>query len=112
MKKHRIYVDTSVIGGCCDPEFETWSRGLLRDFQEGTFRVVISEIVEREIASAPDEVKDYYLLFLEYATDVIEVDMEANELAEAYIRHRILPRSFIDDARHIRSQRSPTPTCW
>ena len=35
MKKTRIYVDTSVIGGCCDPDFQEWSQGLLSDFQEG-----------------------------------------------------------------------------
>lgn len=31
MKKTSIYVDTSVIGGCCDPEFQEWSNGLLSD---------------------------------------------------------------------------------
>ena len=36
MKKMLIYVDTSAIGGCCDSEFEEWSRGLLADFQAGT----------------------------------------------------------------------------
>jgi hypothetical protein len=30
-KRLRIYVDTSVIGGCLDPEFETWSRALFRE---------------------------------------------------------------------------------
>jgi hypothetical protein len=34
MKKTLIYVDTSTIGGCCDPEFQEWSLGLLRDFEE------------------------------------------------------------------------------
>ncbi len=28
MKKTHIYVDASVIGGCCDPEFQEWSKGL------------------------------------------------------------------------------------
>jgi len=27
MKRLRIYVDTSVIGGCFDPEFRAWSNG-------------------------------------------------------------------------------------
>ncbi len=33
MKKTRIYVDTSVIGGCCDPEFQEWYYGLLYRLQ-------------------------------------------------------------------------------
>jgi len=37
MRKQRIYVDTSVIGGCFDPEFEVWSNGLIDDFRKGRF---------------------------------------------------------------------------
>ena len=33
MKKQRIYVDTSVIGGCLDIEFQEWSNGLFLDFK-------------------------------------------------------------------------------
>jgi hypothetical protein len=29
----RIYVDTSVLGGCFDPEFSRWSLALVRDFR-------------------------------------------------------------------------------
>jgi len=29
MKILRIYVDTSVVGGCFDPEFAPWSNGLI-----------------------------------------------------------------------------------
>ena len=30
MKKLRIYVDTSVIGGCFDKEFKIWSNAYLK----------------------------------------------------------------------------------
>ena len=64
MKKINIYVDTSVIGGCCDPEFQEWSIGILKDFQSGTFRLLLSELtdaeIEASIANDPDwaEFKD------------------------------------------------------
>jgi hypothetical protein len=29
----RIYIDTSVLGGCFDEEFARWSNGLIRDFR-------------------------------------------------------------------------------
>jgi len=32
VKQQRIYVDTSVLGGCFDPEFERWSNMLLEAF--------------------------------------------------------------------------------
>ena len=58
MKVQRVYVDTLVIGGCFDPEFAPWSKGLMKDFQFGNFKPVISEVVTAEIASAP-EASDY-----------------------------------------------------
>lgn len=31
MKKLRVYRDTSVVGGCFDPEFAAWSNALMAD---------------------------------------------------------------------------------
>lgn len=33
--KQTIYIDTSVIGGCFDKEFEVWSNRLFDDFKTG-----------------------------------------------------------------------------
>ena len=30
--KQRVYIDTSVIGGCYDQKFEEWSNRLFEDF--------------------------------------------------------------------------------
>lgn len=48
----RIYVDTSVVGGCFDPEFAPWSLGLMKDFRLGHFRAVLSDVVATD-DSAP-----------------------------------------------------------
>jgi len=58
MKRLRIYVDTSVIGGCFDPEFVTWSKGLIEDFQAGRFRLVLSDITAAGIERAPIQVRE------------------------------------------------------
>ena len=42
--KQRIYIDTSVIGGCYDDEFETWSNQLIKEFTEGLKIAIISDI--------------------------------------------------------------------
>ncbi len=34
MRKKRIYIDTSVIGGCFDTEFEKWSNLLFEEFKK------------------------------------------------------------------------------
>ncbi len=101
MKKTRIYIDTSVIGGCCDPEFQEYSRGLLSDFQAGTFLLFISELTDAEIQDAPNEVKDIYSEFRGCSDSILELSSEAFELADAYLAHKILSQNFRNDALHI-----------
>lgn len=101
MKKTRIYVDTSVIGGCCDPEFQDWSRGLLSDFQAGTFLLFLSELTDAEIQDAPEDVQNIYNEFRECTDRILELTSEAIELADAYLNHNILTQNFRNDARHI-----------
>ena len=61
MKKEiRIYVDTSVIGGCFDDEFDLWSNGLMDDFRNDNYKPVISEIVAAEVNVAPQFVIQQY----------------------------------------------------
>ena len=56
--KQRIYIDTSVIGGCEDEEFSEWSIQLFREFQQGLKIAVISDLTRREIEGAPESVKE------------------------------------------------------
>ena len=57
MKAQRVYIDTSVLGGCFDPEFARWSKALIADFRTGRLKLVISEIIIAETADAPPEVR-------------------------------------------------------
>lgn len=61
MKIQRIYIDTSVIGGCFDVEFTEWSNGLVADFRTGIFHPLLSEVIAAEIADAPEMCKAFML---------------------------------------------------
>ncbi len=50
MRKQRIYIDTSVIGGCFDKEFEKWSNLLFEEFISGKKIAVISDLTIDEIS--------------------------------------------------------------
>lgn len=50
----RIYIDTSVLGGCFDVEFAWWSNGLIRDFRFGRLMPVLSDVTAAEVADAPE----------------------------------------------------------
>lgn len=101
MKQLRVYVDTSVIGGCHDEEFRTWSVGLLKDFELGLFRPVLSTIVLAELEKAPEDVQETMAEFLEFSPEVVEPTPETEALATAYLKQGILTENFADDALHI-----------
>lgn len=59
MKKLRIYIDTSVIGGCFDAEFSQWSNSLMKDFAAGTFIPLLSDVVALELGYKPLQISEY-----------------------------------------------------
>ena len=101
MKKPRIYIDTSVIGGCFDAEFATWSNGLMEDFAAGTFMPVLSDMVTAEIQDAPEAVRGKYEALLRGEHELVLITEEVITLAEAYQRRKILTPKFYDDGVHI-----------
>jgi hypothetical protein len=101
MKQLRVYVDTSVIGGCFDPEFAQWSNALLRDFEMGFFRPVLSKAVEAEILSAPEQVREKYADLLALGAEFLPVTNEADELVARYLERGILNVRFRGDMLHI-----------
>lgn len=101
MRIPRVYLDTSVIGGCFDVEFSRWSNALMRDLGRGMLRPVISEIVAGEIGSAPENVQDKLQEILSLEPEVLAVTPESLEIVAAYSGHGILPPRFRNDMLHI-----------
>jgi predicted nucleic acid-binding protein len=100
-KSERIYIDTSVIGGCFDAEFAPWSNGLFKDFRLGLYHPVVSEVVAAEVEDAPEGVRQRYEELLELDAEVLEVDPEVLHLADTYQAKKILTPKFYDDGLHI-----------
>jgi hypothetical protein len=86
MKKRRVYTDTSVIGGCFDPEFATWSNGLFKDFENGVYQPILSEVVAHEIKSAPKHVINKFGELSNYDAEYVYITNIVMELTELYIR--------------------------
>jgi predicted nucleic acid-binding protein len=100
MKRLRIYVDTSVFGGCLDHEFAEWSNALMDDFRSDRYVLVVSDVTAGEVAMAPEPVREVFSELLEIA-DNLPVTEEALELLRAYESHGILGRRFRNDMLHI-----------
>ena len=101
MKKLRIYVDTSVIGGCFDPEFEEWSNSLFCDFENKIFQPLSSFVVDREISLAPQKVQEKFSEFLKFKPEIIPINQEIIEIRDAYQNKAILKPKFANDLLHI-----------
>jgi predicted nucleic acid-binding protein len=100
MKRLRIYVDTSVFGGCLDQEFAEWSNALMDDFRSDRCVLVVSDVTAGEVAMAPEPVRALFSELLEIA-DILPVTEEALELLRAYEAHGILGPRFRNDMLHI-----------
>ena len=101
MKIQRVYIDTSVIGGCFDSEFALWSNGLMQDFQMGLFRPVISDLTTVEINVAPDFVQNKYAELLDLEHDILEVGDEALDLLGSYQMREVIGDKYRNDMLHI-----------
>ena len=101
MRRPRVYVDTSVIGGCFDEEFQVWSNGLFADFGNSRFIPVVSELTSAEIAEAPKAIRDRYGALLGMDHEYLELSEDAVALASSYVEAGILSESFYNDAMHI-----------
>lgn len=101
MKAQRVYIDTSVLGGCFDPEFARWSNALLADFRAGRLKPVISEIITAEIADAPPAVRELLAELLLLAPETLSITLEVLALADAYQARGILTPKFYADGLHI-----------
>lgn len=100
MKTGRIYVDTSVLGGCFDVEFAVWSNGLIEDFRRGVFRPVLSDLTAIEVATAPERVRTLHQEVTALG-ELVSATAEVVDLAGAYEGHGILGPRYRNDMLHI-----------
>ncbi len=99
--KRRIYVDTSVIGGCEDPEFRDASRRLLGRGVRGEITLVVSSVALEELKGAPPKVQDVLPALAPEHRETLVITDEMERLADRYIESGALTEQERQDARHI-----------
>ena len=101
MERLRIYLDTSVFGGCCDAEFAEDSLRLIKAVRSGGVVALVSEVVLAELADAPENVRHVLEELPDFGLERVEMTPDVYELQSAYLRHRILSSRRADDALHV-----------
>ena len=101
MKLLRIYADTSVIGGCLDPEFWGPSRRFIEAVKAGHCRLLVSELVLAELDRAPQGVQDVLRGVPPLHVETVPLSREILDLRDAYPSADILVERWANDATHV-----------
>ena len=97
----RIYIDTSVIGGCFDSEFAEWSNKLMGEIKSGKKVAIISDQTLQELETAPTQVREFLNIIPPAHLLMVELDEEAKHLAKHYIQENVVSQKHLVDAQHI-----------
>lgn len=101
MLKLRVYIDTSVIGGCLDEEFREDSVRLFDEFVRGEKTLVVSDILLFELEGAPDKVRNILGRVPARNIEYVALGEESISLADRCIAEGAVAERSISDARHI-----------
>jgi predicted nucleic acid-binding protein len=99
--RQRIYIDTSVIGGYYDDEFEEPTKALFNRFESDEIIFVVSDLLDLELTFAPERVKNLLRKYPGVKFERITLTEEAIQLADKYISEKVVGRTSLEDCRHI-----------
>jgi hypothetical protein len=97
----KVYIDTSVVGGYFDEEFELWTKLFFKSVKEGEFMIAVSEILYTELINAPGHVRGLLSEIAEDQIIFVEYSEEARQLANKYLEANIVGQTSLTDCRHI-----------
>ena len=101
MPKLRIYIDTSVLGGCFDREFAVDAVRLLRLAEKGRLILLVSEVVRRELEPAPIRVRQLLAALPRPCIEEVAGSQNALDLRDSYITAGVVGPKWLDDALHV-----------
>lgn len=97
----RLYIDTSVFGGYFESEFELWTKILFERISKGEYKLIYSRLTDIELSNAPQKVKELALSIPAKQMEMIEINAEANELADNYLAEKVVGETSRADCLHI-----------
>ena len=101
MRIPRVYLDTSVLGGCFEEKFAPWSNGLMDDFRAGRFIPILSDLLASEVIGAPETVRMIYAELETLSPDRIGLSEQAFKLLALYEARAVLGSKYQADMLHM-----------
>jgi len=91
-----LYFDTSVFGGIYDIEFENETKQLFEMVKQEQIVCLYSDIVEFELETAPDKVKEHFVQISNDCKEFLEINETAENLARQYLKEKVVGRTSLD----------------
>ena len=101
MRKPRVYLDTSAIGGCLDEEFAEESLALMEMARQGEVTLLISDVLLDELEDPPSEVGAVLDSIPPEHVEIVRRTEEVLQLRDKYLSSEILGAKWADDALHV-----------
>ena len=101
LEKIRVYVETSVVGGVFDREFDWQTEPFWEAVKNGNIYVVLSDLLKEELKGAPKHVRDFFDELPEPQMERVMITQESRYLASQYIAENVVGQSSFADCQHI-----------
>ena len=95
-----IYIDTSVIGGYFDQEFEAETKVLFDKFLTKEYAFIISDLTVKELNRAPEHVK-FLIQNIGLTPEIVSITPDAISLSNEYLKKNVVGETSKDDCLHI-----------
>ena len=99
--KQRIYIDTSVVGGYFDEEFDKVTIELFKLLENKEIIFVVSDLLDLELLNAPERVRELLHKYPVESFERVELTEEAILLANTYVTEKVVGKTSLEDCRHI-----------
>lgn len=100
-KRLTLYVDTSVIGGYFDIEFQKETQVLFSNIENQQYDIMYSSVTEEELLNAPEQVKNLLNSVPKHLIKKVDLSEEAVQLADTYIAEGVVGKTSREDCFHI-----------
>jgi len=98
----RVYIDSSVVSGLFDNnDHPEKVKPLWNAVKRGEIRIIVSDVLEREVKTAPQNVRDFFATLPESQIEHVVSSDASDALAERYITEGIVSEGSLNDSRHV-----------
>ena len=98
----RVYVESSVVSGMFDDnDHPKRAKPFWNAVFNGKIRVVVSDVLEKEVENAPPHVRDFFDTIPKSQIERIVATEASNKLAARYIAEGIVSPNHLNDSKHV-----------